>query len=400
MFHNKIIERVENLESKLSLLKGAYEEAIAKFKSDIREEINETVKEVDTKISDFQKFALKNNNEIVDEISKVRTQSSEIKSQLQKEFKSEIIIVEENIFKVIDDKISLLDKGLNSKIEQLCSKCDSDINELKFSIEKSSKDSNDKEVAFKKYIDTCISSVNKTLEDTKTKLSSLNEKSLNDYQIISKKIENATNNFNSLYLSLDKKIGDLLKDVTSLNILKTEILNVKTSIQSNKDVSSKNLSSIEGEIKELSSKLIDAKDIENKLNTKLNFLCKQIQYDTSISTDKKMLDFKKDINEEYYKALQKIFEFNKKILEQAPVKVTDEDIEKLRKDLSQKLLEAKWAKQKAEDGGEIVNRGVDIINRRKELHEEMLRKEKRGGNIEGLKEQIKAFDWIIERVKK
>ena len=403
MFFKKTKQRIEELEEKISLSENASGKAITDLYNSINETVDEKIKEIDNKNTIFQESILKSKNEIAENASqldyKVESKLIAIKFQIQKELKAELVSNSDNFLNIsnnIEKKISLL----GEKIGQFSLRYDNLFNELKLADERLSKEANEKGVTFKKYIDTCILSVNKTLEDTDRKLLAVNDKETSNYQQINKKIESAVNNFNSLYLVSDRKTGDLSKEVNSLNILKAEILNIKTSVQSNKDVSDKNLSSVEGEIKNLSLRLIDAKDIENKLNTKLCFLSKQIQYDVSAGTDKKMSDFKKDINEEYYKALQKIFEFNKKILEQAPVKVTDESIERLRKDLSQKLLEAKWAKQKAEDGSEIVSKGVEIINKRKELHEEMLRKEKQGGKVEGMKEQIKAFDWIIERVKK
>ena len=152
-------------------------------------------------------------------------------------------------------------------------------------------------------------------------------------------------------------------------------------------------------MKNIDALFTDAKGIENKLNTKLDFLSTQIQHNLLVNINKKVVDFKKEVNREYYKALRNIFNLNKRILEQAPVDISNAGVEEIRRELSQNLLEAKWAKQKIKEGAKIVNKGVEVIDYRNELHRDMLKREKQGENIEKMREQIKAFDWIIKKVK-
>jgi len=66
----------------------------------------------------------------------------------------------------------------------------------------------------------------------------------------------------------------------------------------------------------------------------------------------------------------------------------------------QPLLEAKWEQDKIKQGEKVLNKGAEIINERNRLHGEILVKERQGENVEKLKEQLKAFDWIVEEIKK
>jgi len=63
-------------------------------------------------------------------------------------------------------------------------------------------------------------------------------------------------------------------------------------------------------------------------------------------------------------------------------------------------LELKWKADKLEKGSMIAKKGAEIIDRRKEVYDAMLDAQKKESSAyEGLKEQVKAFDWILEKIK-
>ena len=81
------------------------------------------------------------------------------------------------------------------------------------------------------------------------------------------------------------------------------------------------------------------------------------------------------------------------------ISVKNEDLSNLKALLTQPLLEKKWAKQKQEDGQKIVNKGIQVIEKRNALHNEILKLEREGRNVDLAKEQLKAYDEIIEMIR-
>lgn len=103
---------------------------------------------------------------------------------------------------------------------------------------------------------------------------------------------------------------------------------------------------------------------------------------------------------QYYETVQKILEFNKEVFikEVFLSGVKDKEFENFRAGLVKPLLENKWAAEKNGNGAKIINKGVAVIEERDRLHAEILVKERQGENVEALKEQMKAFEWIVAQV--
>lgn len=104
------------------------------------------------------------------------------------------------------------------------------------------------------------------------------------------------------------------------------------------------------------------------------------------------------VSAQYYETVKKILEFNKEVFikEVFMSNIKDKEFESFRAGLLKPLLEAKWNKEKEEKGDNIINKGVQIIDERNRLYDEILTKERQGENVDKEKEQLKSFDWILE----
>jgi len=66
----------------------------------------------------------------------------------------------------------------------------------------------------------------------------------------------------------------------------------------------------------------------------------------------------------------------------------------------QSELELKWERDKLLKGNILIQKGADVIDRRKEIFDAMLNAEKKENSKDyiNLKEQLKSFDWILEKI--
>jgi len=157
------------------------------------------------------------------------------------------------------------------------------------------------------------------------------------------------------------KDKEILQEISNLNSKFTKVI---TDIQTVKD----NVSHLKDDIK--SSVLIDLK-----------------QY-----VDSRLLDYKKQMMDEYYIVLNKLIEFNKTLF------MNNNQKSNLINDLENFLLKQKWDKEEKEVGNKIVNKGQEIIKKRKELWDKMLKEEKLGNDIDNLKIKVETYDEVIRGV--
>lgn len=227
-------------------------------------------------------------------------------------------------------------------------------------------------------------------------------------------IKNNTQDITTIRQSLEKGLLDTEHKAriyidNHINKLKEEILSINgritsaNNIISQQDIKIKFTEDTINELKEsnkdLLQKITSLKGSEDRLISKINILSDAIANKIDIAIDKKSAEYQRFINQEYYEAIVKILSFNKKMLCKVNPKINDDEIDKLKFQLEQKALEEKWIKEKQEQGHNIVNKGVLVIDRRKQLHDELLLKEKQGEDVSKLKERLKAFDEILEMIK-
>lgn len=140
--------------------------------------------------------------------------------------------------------------------------------------------------------------------------------------------------------------------------------------------------------------------IEAKLNQRCGFLDEKID-----RLEKSILEINNKlsgISEQYCQTVEKILNFNKEMFIKDIFlhNIKDTEFVNFRTKLVQPILEAKWEKEKQETGQKIESAGVDILNRRNELNNEMLIKEREGENIDKIKIQLEVYDEIIRKVQK
>ena len=150
------------------------------------------------------------------------------------------------------------------------------------------------------------------------------------------------------------------------------------------------------EISNLNSKFTKAiTDIQTVKDNVLHMkddIKSEVLIDLKQYVDSRLLDYKKQMMDEYYIVLNKLIEFNKTLF------MNNNQKSNLINDLENFLLKQKWDKEEKEVGNKIVNKGQEIIKKRKELWDKMLKEEKLGNDIDNLKIKVETYDEVIRGV--
>ena len=117
--------------------------------------------------------------------------------------------------------------------------------------------------------------------------------------------------------------------------------------------------------------------------------------DNKNDIENRMIDFKKEYYEKYYQTLADIFNFTRVML----LDTKDNRLNGLKAEMLRPYIEQKHKQEKNELGEILLNKGAEIIDKRKQLWDEMLLAEKRGEDTEKMCAELKGFDWILERIK-
>lgn len=124
-----------------------------------------------------------------------------------------------------------------------------------------------------------------------------------------------------------------------------------------------------------------------RLNEKINDLLKKVENMVSnyALICQKILDFNRDlfIKDFFYNATKDV----------------SKEFEAFKQATLQPLLQQKWTIEKNKNGHSIVNNGVKIIDEHDRLHAEILQLERKGENVDKLKEQLKGLAWVISTLK-
>lgn len=113
--------------------------------------------------------------------------------------------------------------------------------------------------------------------------------------------------------------------------------------------------------------------------------------------EKRLIEFHKEIMEKYFQTLEKILHFGKEIsvIDSLAHRVNDQDLENLKRTIMQPIIEARYKEEANKVDDRVKSFGNEILNRRKELHETMIKKERQEEDVTNLKEQIALLDWVI-----
>jgi len=165
----------------------------------------------------------------------------------------------------------------------------------------------------------------------------------------------------------------------------------------------KQIKELEHRMLDLINNIIKNADLQSKANTKYIDSTNQRMLDLEKSFDYKtgeewknilesrLIEFKKEIQDKYYVAMADIFNFNRVML----LESSDKQLSDLKAKMLEPYIKQKLEKEKEEMGQRVLNRGVEIVDKRNEFHEALIKDEKAGKDISILKAQLEVFDWII-----
>ena len=120
-----------------------------------------------------------------------------------------------------------------------------------------------------------------------------------------------------------------------------------------------------------------------------------------LEIDKKFVSFHQEITDKYFNAIEQMYKFSKEIslIDSLAKNTKDGDFLRLKTELTRPVLEAKWKKAELEKGKQadenIKTLGQDIVAMRKQIHDEMLIKERQGKDITELKGKMEILNLII-----
>ncbi len=152
------------------------------------------------------------------------------------------------------------------------------------------------------------------------------------------------------------------------------------------------------------NKTVHLAETTNSINKKITCLEDRIKIlldEFRNANERRLIEFHKEITERYFETLDKIFRFNKEIslIDTLARQTNDKDFALLKSAFMQPVLQARWDDKRKKDGAKILSKGEEIILKQKELHKEILEKEKAGENVALLREQLKAYNQILEMIK-
>jgi hypothetical protein len=215
--------------------------------------------------------------------------------------------------------------------------------------------------------------------------------------IIKEGIEKINSRLGNISQELSQRTGSISHDVYNLKdrIIKTE--NNIQRVSDKVDLLNTDIPGLREALKKNSSDIVNIVNDIKALHSGFDILKKELNFDINRIIEEKTIEYRQWINQEYYNLISGVILAVKSFIVKNPE--SDKELEELRKKLEQKALEEKWRREKELNGEKIINKGVQIIEKRHNLHQDILAREKRGENVEKLKEQLKAYDEILEMVK-
>ena len=136
-----------------------------------------------------------------------------------------------------------------------------------------------------------------------------------------------------------------------------------------------------------------APDIDNKLK------------EYSLDTDKKLVDFHKEITDKCFSSMESIMKYSKEVslITTLAENLKDRDLVALQTQLMKPVLDQKWEQSKQDKINKTdknaKSMGGEIVNRRKILHDKYLEMNKHKQNTKEIEGLISQLDWIIQGKK-
>jgi len=371
----KIEESVIKLEGKILSLKKDIDskdfivEEVGKNKTFLDEKINEVSESIEKRVlAETDKISQTQNN-ITSDLKQELCEAIKKISILEKEIKSK------------NEAIASQNK-VNFEVKDLLTKLQDSVKINSIEIDKRREDNKSLRTDVNKLLEeikTIVEPVKKEIETVKKSILDDGRKAL-DYIEQMKKRE----------VGQEKEIISLSKD---LSILKDQVsIQIEKKVNQTKDELEKIISidKKEGEDKII---LISKKQSEassRDITSARNDLGNEIE--------RKFIEFHKYLIQEYFKNLENIFK-EIALMEGAVKNPDGQDFKKLKREIIEPYIRKNYELMEKLKGVKVSDnlksKGEEIIEKRKAIHDKLLNEEKQGRNVDALKGELKAYDYII-----
>lgn len=391
MFDKKLKQEVGNLKQSIEIAEGNF---LAKSRSD-----EELIKKLQDKISDLSSA----NQNYSMELEEIKSSFGSFLEGLStrfdgfikshegdlKELKKDIAVVNnkiDNEKQEIENKIKNIDKTLLAQ-EQTNKKESGDI---RLSIEGLKSNLGNIDSKQKLYIDSKIDGVGVETQKLFETIKTLSSTSSKDINALNEKIARTDGKFDNIQTKVDLLLKDSLRDIANIKERLIIFENLKPQIDNRMALWEKEILSLK-EIKDRMNSLGNiSKDIEERFSIFNNVL--QVSIDNALN--KKFVEYQRWINHEYYEVAEKLIN-----IFVGKMKGEEAELKNIQSKMLSQALEEKWSKERKIKGHEIVNKGEAVILKHEQLKKEIVELEKSGANVDALREQLKAYDSIMEMLK-
>lgn len=231
-----------------------------------------------------------------------------------------------------------------------------------------------------------VMNIEKTAKDTVTVIESKNSDLKKDVYA----------NFDNFKNKIEHSIKEipLIKDLINKVDSKVDNYVEKTSWQG------KELYELRSDISAYKEEILTLKKELSEAVALCNTAVEVISVKVNTEIDKRVNEYQRWINQEYYDLVNRSMILIEDILKKKnPELVNSSDFQSLKENLSQSSLQNKWDHKKKAQGQSVLNRAEEIIAKRDLLHEEMIKSEREGKNVDDLKKKIEVYEEILEMIK-
>ena len=348
----------KNLKNRISSL----EEKIGKLESSLVPQIKAGIADINQAIENSLAIANKNHQEY---------------ERLSQETENKSVIIENNT------KKSLLDIQQKSEdtikhnfivTEEICKNTSIALHKLTVEVEAMSKRIKEFDSNIKTYIDAHINGLKSDVEKVNARIA-------DQVQLI---------NF---------RIDAYSKDIVTLKDKVNELISYKVQSESKLENINRDIPGLREALKKNSSELSNISGIEKPIYSKMELMEKSFELQINNAVESKINEYRGWINSEYYNIVSRMLSVIAPLLSANASAKEKEELKKLNEELSQKSLQDKWEKERQAKGQQIINKGVKILEMRQAIHFAIIAKEKSGQYVGDLKEQLKAYDNMLEVIK-
>lgn len=405
MFNKKLKEQITTLESKLNTQDerlGALKDSLrvtATESKDALLEMGETIGKQNASLLDLMaknkvdagsdlanlESRIAANNDLVNGALQTLSESIKKTNTLLEETSAQEKKTRENFSISIHQALSEHKAEIDKQIRETKSFCDDSLRH-NFTITEAIGKSNSIEIAKLNKEQEIIS---KQIEESDNRM-----KLYIDAQsaLIKESMERISSRLSDISAELSQKTGGITADIYAIKDQVSTLKSECQRIENKTEIANREIPGLRDALKKNSSDVAKLQAEKETLEARVELLKQSVSIEISNFIDKKICEYQKWVNQEYYDVVAKIISVIANDRNNAELKAIQGQLE-------QKTLEEKWRKEKERQGNAIVNKGVAIIEKREILHNEIIEREKRGENVDKLKERLKAFQEIVEMIK-